>query len=235
MLSQKSPPLLTPILRWFMLAMVLANTAAAMYTMLLPIYLTNLGASVGQVGLVFTITAIVILLLQIVGGWISDSIGRLRAIAIGSVGGIAGLGAMVLAPTWQWMMVAISVTQIPYALVGPSFSAFIAENSAEENRGRVYGLTSTIYQITGIVGPPLGGLLAGQYGFKIMLLIATIIYSIAAGLRIWMAQTMTPPEDTGADDLSVGSFKRSITTMWGMLIGGGVITWIFGYRFSPDQ
>jgi len=227
MQAEKSPPLLTPILRWFMLAMVLANIGGAMYTMLLPIYLTDLGASVGQVGLVFTITSMVTLILQLVGGWISDSIGRLRAIAIGSVGGIIGLSAMLLAPSWQWMLAAISVSQIPYALVGPSFSAFIAENSVEENRGRVYGLTDTIFQITGIVGPPLGGLLAGAYGFKFMLLVATLIYTVAAGLRIWMARTMTPVEDTGSDDLSWGSLKRSLTTMWGMLVGGGVITWVF--------
>lgn len=225
--TEKTQPLITPILRWFMLAMVLANIAGSMYPMLLPIYLTKLGASIGQVGIVFTISSIAILVLQLIGGWISDSIGRLRAIAIGSVGGILGFSAMVLAPSWQWMLAALSVSQIPYALVGPSFGAFIAENSQVENRGRVYGITDTIYQITGILGPPLGGLLAGSFGFKPMLLAATLIYSLAAGLRIWMARTMTPAEDTGADDLSWSSLKRSLGTMWGILVGGGVITWIF--------
>jgi hypothetical protein len=32
--------LLTPLMRWFMFAMVLANIAGSMYTILLPIYLT---------------------------------------------------------------------------------------------------------------------------------------------------------------------------------------------------
>lgn len=86
MKSTEKQPLLPPIMRWFMFTMVLANIAASMSRMLLPIYLTELGASVGQVGLVFTLTSVVILILLILGGWISDSIGRLRAIAIGSVG-----------------------------------------------------------------------------------------------------------------------------------------------------
>ena len=67
-------PLLTPLLRWFMFAMVLANIAGSMYAILLPIYLTELGASVVQVGLVFTLSSVVVLILQIFGGWISDSI-----------------------------------------------------------------------------------------------------------------------------------------------------------------
>jgi DHA1 family tetracycline resistance protein-like MFS transporter len=225
--TQAKTPLLSPLMRWFLFAMILANIAGSMTQMLMPIYLTELGATVGQVGLVFTLTSVVILILQILGGWISDSIGRLRAIAIGSVGGIIGFVAMLLAPGWQWMLLAISINQIPYALVGPSFSAFIAENSSESNRGRVYGVTDTIYQVVGIVGPPLGGLIAGAYGFKPMLLVATLFYSAAAGLRIWMARTMRSPADHEPRKLSVSSCKISMLVIWGMIIGGGVITWIF--------
>jgi MFS family permease len=227
MITEKKQPLLTPIMKWFMLAMVLANIASNMSGMLFPIYLTQLGASVGQVGLVFTLTSVVILVLQIFGGWVSDSIGRLKAIAIGSMGGILGFIALLLAPSWQWMLVALAVYQIPFALVGPSFGAFIAENSAEQNRGKVYGLTGTIYQVCGVLGPPLGGFLAGTYGFKIMLLGAAVFYTLAAGLRIWMATTMRSPQEKAAPKLSLTSFKSSISTMMGMILAGGVITWIF--------
>jgi DHA1 family tetracycline resistance protein-like MFS transporter len=220
-------PLLTPLMRWFLFAMILANIAGSMTNLLMPLYLTDLGASVGQVGLVFTLTSVVILLLQILGGWISDSIGRLRAIAIGSVGGVLGFLFMLLAPSWQWMLLALSVNQIPYALVGPSFSAFIAENSTEENRGKVYGITGTIYQVVGVIGPPLGGFLAGSYGFKPMLFVATGFYTVAAALRIWMARTMHSPGDHESRELTLSSFKQSLGLIWAMLVGGGVITWIF--------
>ena len=226
-MSQNETPLLTPLVRWFLLAMILANIAGSMTNLLMPIYLTELGASVGQVGLVFTLTSIVVLVLQILGGWISDSIGRLRAIAIGSLGGVLGFIALLLAPSWQWMLLALSITQIPYALVGPSFSAFIAENSSEENRGRVYGVTDTIYQVVGVVGPPLGGFLAGRYGFKIMLMCATLFYSSAAILRIWMARTMRSTGESEPQPLNLASFKKSMLLIWSMLIGGGVVTWIF--------
>ena len=59
--------LLTPLMRWFIFAMVLANIAGSMYIILLPIYLTELGASVVQVGLVFTLSSVVILILQVFG------------------------------------------------------------------------------------------------------------------------------------------------------------------------
>ena len=227
MSNPKEAPLLTPILRWFMFAMVLANTGSAMYPMLMPIYLTELGASVTQVGLIFTLTSVVILILQIFGGWVSDSIGRLRSIAIGSVGGILGFAAVLLAPTWQWMLAALCVLQFPYALVGPSFGAFIAENSTTENRGKVYGITDTIFQITGVVGPPLGGFLVGRYGFKLMLLVSGSLYTLAAFLRIWMATTVRKTSEANPEKLSASALKTSLKTMFGMVLGGGVLTWIF--------
>jgi DHA1 family multidrug resistance protein-like MFS transporter len=225
--TPKKEPLLSPLLRMFMFAMVLANVASAMYPMLMPIYLTELGASITQVGLIFTLMSVVILVLQIFGGWVSDSIGRLRSIAIGSIGGIFGFIAVLLAPTWGWMLAALCVLQFPYALVGPSFGAFIAENSSRENRGKVYGLTDTIFQITGVIGPPLGGFLTGRYGFKMMFLASGILYALAAVLRIWMARSVRTTTESAPQKLSKESLKTSLKTMVGMIMGGGVLTWIF--------
>lgn len=225
--AQKKEPIISPILRWFMFAMILANIGAAMYPMLLPIYLTDLGANIQQVGLVFTATSLVSLLLQIFGGWVSDSIGRLKSIAIGSIGGVIGFLALALAPTWQWMLVAMAVAMFPGALVGPSFGAFIAENSAEENRGKVYGITGTIFQITGVLGPALGGLLMGRFGFRPMMFAVVGLYGVAAMLRIWMATTMKEKaNETRSNDLSMSSFKTSIKKMWVLMVGGGILTWI---------
>jgi len=61
----KKEPLLSPIMCWFLFAMVLANIAGQMSPILMPIYLTELGVSVGQVGIVFTISSIAILILHL--------------------------------------------------------------------------------------------------------------------------------------------------------------------------
>ena len=151
------------MLLMFLLAMILANIGGEMYGMLLPLYLKELNASVVQIGLFFTISQVIPLVVQILGGWVSDSLGRLRSIAWGSVAGNLTYVGFIFAPTWQWVMSGMVFSAITRSLIGPSFSAFIAEQSAEKNRARVFGITDTLFMVVGVIGPPLGGYLADKY------------------------------------------------------------------------
>ncbi|HSB66216.1 MAG TPA: MFS transporter, partial [Anaerolineales bacterium] len=98
----KTGPLFNKMLLLFMVAMILANMGGEMYGMLLPLYLKELNASVVQIGLFFTISQIIPLVVQILGGWVSDTLGRLRSIALGSVAGNLTYVGFIFAPTWQW-------------------------------------------------------------------------------------------------------------------------------------
>ncbi|HET9909470.1 MAG TPA: MFS transporter, partial [Anaerolineales bacterium] len=198
----KKQPLLSGLLILFLAAMIFANIGGNMYQSFMPLYVKDLGASIRQIGLFFTLAQIVPLFLQILGGWISDSLGRLRAIAIGSVFGVLGFIPMVLADRWEWLLFAMAVGSIARALVGPSFDAFIAEHSSEENRGKVFGISQAIFMIVSVVGPPLGGWLAGSYGFRLMLLVAGIFYFIAMVIRLGMAREAAKSETSATQKLS---------------------------------
>jgi MFS family permease len=230
MTIEKSPRLITPNLAWFMFAIILANTASMMALPLLSVYLAeDLGASVTQIGSVFTLAYIVPLALQIFGGWLSDSIGRLRTIALGAVVATFGYIGMVAAPTWQWLVVALMLEYVSGSMVGPSYSAYIADQTPEENRARVFGITTSLYTLVGIIGAPLGGYLADEYGFTLMLSVAAVLYGLAALLRIWMAfnsrfHEKTPEE--AAELVTWKKFKSNFQTTFALFIGGGILTWI---------
>lgn len=222
----KKQPLLSGLLILFLAAMIFANIGGNMYQSFMPLYVRDLGASIRQIGLFFTLAQIVPLFLQILGGWISDSLGRLRAIAIGSVFGVIGFIPMVIADRWEWLLVAVAIGSIARALVGPSFDAFIAEHSSEENRGKVFGISQAIFMIVSVVGPPLGGWLAGSYGFRLMLLVAGIFYFIAMVMRLGMAREAAKGGVSAPQKLSIDSLKTNLRTMFGMIASGGLITWI---------
>lgn len=225
-LLQKSAPLISRKMLLFMVAMVLANMGGNMYGPLLPLYLKSLNASVVQIGLFFTLSQIVPLALQILGGWISDSLGRLRSIAMGSVAGVFSYLGLILAPTWQWVLVGEGFSSVTRSLVGPSFSAFIAEESAENSRARVFGITETIFMVVAVVGPPLGGWLADTYGFRIMLGVAGSLYLIATIIRVAMARTAARSKEANPQKLSLSNLKRDLGLIVGMILAGGLVTWI---------
>src|SRR5215203_1496879 len=229
----KKQPLLSGVLILFLTAMIFANIGGNMYGSLMPLYLKDLGSSIPQIGLFFTISQIVPLFLQILGGWISDSFGRLRAIAIGSVFGVIGFIPLVLADSWHWLVVSVAIGSIARALVGPSFDAFIAEHSTEENRGKMFGISQAIFMVVSVVGPPLGGWLAGSYGFKLMLLVAGIFYFIGAIIRLGMAREAAKSNTANSKKLSFADLKSNLGTMFGLMFSGGLITWILitdGFR-----
>ena len=224
--SETREPLLNNLLKLFMFAMVLANIAGEMYGSILPLYLKDLNASVVQIGLFFTLSRILPLVLQILGGWISDSLGRLRSIAWGSIAGVFSYIGLILAPTWQWVLLGEGLGAITRSLVAPSFGAFIAEQSSEKNRARVFGITDTIFMLVVVIGPPLGGWLAGQYGFKIMLITAGSLYTLATILRVGMARVASRTHEANPEKLSAQSLKIKLSAMTGMVLAGGVLTWI---------
>ena len=222
----KKQPLLSGILVLFLTAMIFANVGGSMYDGLLPLYLKDLNAEITDIGLFFTLSMIVPLFLQILGGWVSDSLGRLRAIAIGSVFGVLGYIPLVLADKWEWLLLATAIGAVARSLVGPSFDAFIAEHSSEENRGKVYGISQAIFMIVAVVGPPLGGWLTGAYGFKLMLLVAGVFYFIAMIMRLSMAREAARGETGEKKKLSFSDLKSNLGAMTGLIFSGGLITWM---------
>jgi len=222
----KKPRLLNNWLILFLIAMILANIGGNMYGPLTPLYLQDLNATVAQVGLFFTLSRVIPLALQIVGGYISDSLGRLRAIAMGSVAGVFAYVALFLAPTWQWVIVAATFSAITGSLIGPSFDAFIAEHSEEHNRARVYAISQTIFGIVMVVGPVMGGWLVDARGFKFMIFIAALFYLAATVLRIFMAREASKGSESQPKKLSFSGLKTNLGSMLALLTAGGVVTWI---------
>jgi MFS family permease len=223
----KRTPLLTRRLLLFMGTMILANISGHMYQPLLPLYLQELGAAVGQVGLFFTLGAIAPLAFQILGGWLSDSIGRLQAIAIGSLAGVLGYFVYIFAPSWEWLLMATVTGAMARSFVAPSYMAFIAEESTEATRGRVYGLSQSLFMVVGIVGPPIGGYLSQYLGFRAMFVAAGALYATATLIRVFMAHDAQRGESDPREKPTLASLRASLVAMSGLLLAGGVVTWIF--------
>jgi MFS family permease len=225
---EKKAPLLTHTLAVLLFSMIVANIGTQMYGPLLPLYVQELGADMNQIGLFFTLAMVAPLLFQILGGWLSDAIGRAQAIAIGSLAGLSGYVVFVIAPSWGWLLLAVLGMSMAMSFVGPSFQALVAEESTEARRGKVYGVVQSLFLVVGVIGAPLGGFLADHYGFRTMFLVAAGLYGLATVIRLGMARKLRrqqagPP----AAKPSFAHLKTSLASIFGLITAGGIVTWIF--------
>lgn len=124
-------------------------------------------------------------------------------------------------------MLGLCVEYISNSFVGPSFSAYIAEQSAESVRGRVYGVTRGIYMVVTVIGPTLAGLLAYRYNFRLMLVVAFVFYALATVVRVWMAlsERFTPARNP--EKPTWGGLSTQLKAMFSLLFAGGLLTWIW--------
>jgi MFS family permease len=226
-MAAKKPPLLSRTVVILLISMIAANIGGWMYMPLLPLYVQELGASIEQIGLFFTLAMIAPLMFQILGGWLSDSIGRVQAMAIGSLAGLAGYIVFAAAPSWGWLLLGMVGMSVATSFVGPSFQALVAEESSEETRGRVFGLVQSSFLIVGVIGAPLGGFLADLAGFRWMFVVAASLYAVATAIRLYMARKLRRLETEPRPAPSFGGLKKSLGTMAALIAGGGIITWIF--------
>ncbi len=238
-MGDRGRPLLSRALLALLAGMILANLGGAMFYPFFAIFLKSLGFPVETIGLYFTLASILPLLFQVIGGWISDRIGRVRSIAFGSIAGSVGWVAVVLAPSMAaplvWLLASEAFSAVTRSLVGPSFDAFVAEQSSAEKRARVFAVVQALFMVVEIAGPPLGGLIAERLSFGALLWAAGGLYWAATAVRVTMAlraKRAAGRLDRSASRAAVGEasprqgFGRSLALMGGLAVSGGLFTWI---------
>jgi MFS family permease len=219
-------PLLDRGLMVFLTAMFFVEASRTMATVQVPVYLRELGADVRQIGLFFTVSLIFPLVLRIFGGWISDSIGRLRAMVIGSLCGVLTYVAYAASTSWQMALLAPALLAVATALTIPSYYAYIADHTRESVRGRVYGLAETSRTLAWIFSPPLGGILAQGPGYRTMFAGAAAAAALASLLFILLRVRARRAEPAVEQQPSVSSLRSSLGQMVSLAVAGGVISWI---------
>ena len=210
----------------FLFAMALTEISRTMTMVQIPIFLRELGASIQQIGFFFTISLIFPLLLRVFGGWLSDSIGRLRTLTIGSFAGMLSFLAYSLATTWQLAILAPAFLAITSALVFPSYKAYIADQTSEGIQGRIFGLSEAVISVAWIFGPPIGGLVAQQFGYRFMFALATITFSLATAIFFIMYRTSPRYSQEKGARPSLDNFRSSLRKMLLLMVSGGLVTWI---------
>ncbi len=151
--------------RWVLLATITASSMVFIDGSALNVALSALQQDLQASGaqLIWIVNAYVLVLaaLILIGGSLGDHFGRNRIFRIGIIIFSASSFVCGIAPTVEVLIAARAVQGIGGALMVPGSLAIISASFPAEKRGQAIGTWSSFGTITTIVGPALGGYLAG--------------------------------------------------------------------------
>jgi len=145
------------------LTQLLGNFSRAMAFPYTSLYILALGGQAEQVGFITALSPLMGLVLFPIAGHITDNAGRVRIIAFSYYLSGSFLLLFVLAPTWQWIAVAMLLRGV-MALQFPARSAMIADSLTPEERGTGVATMNTIAGTLSIVAPYVAGKIVESYG-----------------------------------------------------------------------
>jgi DHA1 family multidrug resistance protein-like MFS transporter len=204
----------------------LTGVGIGFFLPILPLLIAARGGGAALVGLVFASGVAARALIQYPAGWLSDRVGR-RPIILGSLFLYALIFPLYALP---FPPVAIIAVRFAHALVGgayePAAMALMADLTHTDRRGAAFSRLRASDTVGLLIGPVVGGLVAGLRLEYVFLVGALVCFS-AAVLMLWLPRPSPRREEAGKPEAPVSS-SRLLWTLLPVLALAAPIFWTFG-------
>jgi len=165
-------------------------------------FILSLGAPMSVVGLLESIggqQGIVTSLIQPIGGWLSDRLGRKRLLVVGFLIGALGVALYVGAAftqQWRWLLAGVVLAGLSLIAL-PVRDSLVAESVPVGRRASAFSGLMAALVAPGIFAPALGGYLADNWGFRPVLLTWLGLEALRFGISASFLRETSQPHSGG--------------------------------------
>jgi predicted MFS family arabinose efflux permease len=204
---------------WLLSFVMLINRSGTMVIPFMTLYLTGIGYSIGEAGIVFGLFGAGAFSGAYFGGRLTDKIGFYPVQLITLTGG--GILFMVLGQMHSYFLICLFTFLVSFVneAFRPANSTAIAFYSKEENRTRSYALNRLAINVGWALGSGLGGIIA-EFSYELLFWIDGIT-NICAALLMWFflkPVDFKPVKKTTEHYTPVLSAYKDKTYLWFILI-----------------
>lgn len=194
-------------------ATVLGNIGSFMRDVASSWLVTDLSASPTAVALIQTAATLPVFLLAIPAGVLSDILDRRRflifvQLVLAGVSGTLMVLSQTGALTVEWLIALTFVGGIGAALMAPTWQAIVPELVPRADLKGAVALNSLGINIARSIGPAAGGLLLASFGAGVTYGADVASYVLVIGALLWWKRPATP--DTGLSEDFLGAFRAGL-------------------------
>ena len=212
---------------WVLIAGVFINRFGAFVWPFLTVYLIRRGFSLGEVSIAVSAFGFGALGGGILGGWLSDHIGRRNTIVAGTFGSATSVMLLYQAQTLPWIIVFGALIGVCAGTHGPAASALLADLVPDAQRVRAYATLRIAGNAGFACGTAVGGVLVNYSLFWLFAgdALTTALYGCVALLWLphgrrgqthgnpWSSALRSLRENRAFHSLWIGAFASACVAM----------------------
>lgn len=181
------------------LSMLLASLGTSIANVGLPSLAQAFDASFHAVQWVVLAYLLAITAVIVSAGRLGDHLGRRRLLLAGLLLFTVACGLCGVAPALEWLIAARILQGLGAAVMMAMALGMVGDTVAKERTGRVMGLLGTMSAVGTAMGPSLGGVLLGLWGWRAIFLVGVPLGSVAVALAYHYLPVDRPraPASTG--------------------------------------
>ena len=186
----------------------------------IPLLITDLGITYGQAGFLLTIFFLMYSVFQLPAGVVADWVGKTRLMIVGLVGMTGGILLAGMAPNYEALLVAQTITGISGSTFHPTGMSIISDVESGATEGKAMGVFGFGGTVGTMAAPLVVGGLAAVAGWRAALVGAAVL---GGGLTIFVVYAMlsansTTPSIRADGGSTVRRRLRSIRDVAGVLM-----------------
>jgi len=162
---------------WLGVALLTWGIGEAMFMIFQPIYLQQLGATPQGIGWILGAFGLMMTLVPIPSGYISDIWGRRQMLIAAWIFGVLATIIMALAQNLFVFVIGILMYGLTLFVVSP-LDSYLTAARGKWSVGRVITFSGIVYNAGVMIGPTLGGWIGDHYGLR-------MVYVVASGIFIF--------------------------------------------------
>jgi MFS family permease len=180
-----------------------------------PLFIQALGGSKPMIGLITALGSATGMIFYPLGGYLADKSGRAKLVGYATLLYAMSFIVFIMAPTWQWVAVAISFQQLVLFYM-PALNAIMADSIPPGARGRILSLTIAIPEAVRILAPFIGGWLIETYtlipAMRLGYMLSFGMAFLVAVMRIRYLRETIEKQEFRWDVLRI--FRESYSNVW---------------------